>query len=74
MRLYYPHDLRPLRWVCEHGLEAHVIRVQRHLFYEEYYRRVHEWPVGDAPQRHAAKGVHPIRSNLLGDVVEAWRR
>jgi hypothetical protein len=72
--LYYPHDPRPLRWVWEDGLEAYVIRMQRHLFYEEYYRREHEWPVEDTPHGHPAKGAHPIRSDLLREVVDAWRR
>jgi hypothetical protein len=58
-------------WVWEGRTRGPRIRVQRHLSYEEYYRREHEWPVEDAPHGHAAKGVHPIRSNLLGEVVAA---
>ena len=70
--LYYPLDPRPLRWVWEDGLEAFVIRLHRHLFYEEYYRREQEWPVEDAPHGHPTRGVHPIQSKLLREAVKAW--
>lgn len=70
--LFYPRDPRPLRWEWDDGLEAYVLRAQRHLFYEEYFRRENEWPVEDAPHGHPTSGTHAIRSSLMRGVVDSW--
>jgi hypothetical protein len=72
--LWYPEDPDPLRWTWSDGLSAFVIRVQRHLLCEEFWRREDRWPVEDAPHGQPAHGVHPIRSAQMKKVVTEWER
>lgn len=72
--LYYPHDPDPLRWSWAEGLEGYVVRVRRHLIYEEAWRRTGEWPVEDAPHGEPAHGVRHIRSDFMRQEVRRWRR
>ena len=72
--LWYPGDPEPLRWSWEHGFEAFVVRVHRHLFCEEFWRREGRWPAEDAPHGHPEHGVHPIKTEQMRRVVEEWTR
>ena len=53
---YVPLDHRALRWEWNDGLEQYVLRLQRHLFFEEFNRREGHWPVEDAPHGHTGHG------------------
>ena len=46
--LWYPNDPIDLRWSWIKGLVDFVRIVQRHLWYEEHWRRTGSWPVEDA--------------------------
>lgn len=64
--LWDPRDPRHLRWGWEDGLDAFIRMVQRHLWYEEYWRRTGDWPVEDTPHGERADGLpHPIRDPRL---------
>lgn len=59
--LEYPNDPDRLRWQWSDGIDAYLRVVQRHLWYEEYWRRHGSWPVEDAPHGHRPDGhPHPI--------------
>ena len=59
--LEYPNDPDRLRWQWSHGIDAYLRVVQRHLWYEEYWRRHGSWPVEDTPHGHRPDGQpHPI--------------
>ncbi|MDE0653590.1 MAG: hypothetical protein OXI26_08055 [bacterium] len=59
--LEYPNDPDHLRWQWSDGIDAYLRVVQRHLWYEEYWRRHGSWPVEDAPHGHRPDGhPHPI--------------
>lgn len=72
--LYYTSDPRELVWAWEDGLEAFVARVQRHLIFEEAWRRSGKWPVEDAPHGHPTSGVHPVESTFVRKEVKRWSR
>lgn len=59
--LEYPNDPDHLRWQWSDGIDAYLRVVQRHLWYEEYWRRHGSWPVEDAPHGERPDGYpHPI--------------
>lgn len=59
--LEYPNDPDHLRWQWSDGIDAYLRVVQRHLWYEEYWRRHGSWPVEDVPHGHRPDGhPHPI--------------
>ena len=60
--LWYPYDPARLVWNWSRGLVGFVAIAQRHLWFEEYYRRTGFWPVEDAPHGHRADNrPHPVR-------------
>lgn len=64
--LEYPDDPAQLRWHWDDGLDAYLRVVQRHLWFEEYWRRHGAWPVEDAPHGHRPDGrPHPITTPEL---------
>lgn len=59
--LEYPDDPDHLRWQWNDGFDAYVRILQRHLWFEEYWRRHGVWPVEDAPHGNRLDGrPHPI--------------
>lgn len=61
--LWYPDDPPVLRWDWSQDFLTYIAIVQRHLWFEEYYRRTGCWPAEDAPHGHRSDGApHPIRS------------
>ena len=59
--LWYPQDPPHLRWTWANGFLDFVAIVQRHLWFEEHFRRHGEWPVPDAPHGERADGQpHPV--------------
>lgn len=72
--LFYPGDPRALRWEWEDGFVAYVSRVQRHLFYEEYWRQTGSWPVEDAPHGAPKGEVHPIVTSFMRREEQRWNR
>ncbi len=61
-----PDDPDHLRWQWRDGIDAYLRIVQRHLWYEEYWRREGSWPVEDAPHGHRLDGhPHPIITPAL---------
>ena len=63
--LEYPLDPDHLRWHWRDGVDAFLRIVQRHLWFEEYWRRHDAWPVEDAPHGHRADG----RAHGVGDPI-----
>ena len=64
--LEYPNDPDHLRWHWSDGIDAFLRVVQRHLWYEEYWRRHGSWPVEDAPHGERPDGLpHPILTSEL---------
>ena len=64
--LEYPNDPDHLRWHWSDGIDAFLRIVQRHLWYEEYWRRHGSWPVDDAPHGERPDGrPHPILTPAL---------
>jgi hypothetical protein len=72
--LYYPHDPEPLKWSWAEGLEGYVMRLRRHLIYEEAWRRSGAWPVEDTPHGEPAHGVHHIQSDFMLQEARRWKR
>jgi hypothetical protein len=72
--LFYPGDPRSLRWEWPDGLIAYIVRVQRHLFFEEHWRRTGNWPVEDAPHGEPAVDVHPIETKFMRREEQRWAR
>jgi hypothetical protein len=70
--LWYPQDPRGLRWEWDDGFEQYVTRVHRHLFFEEYWRRMDEWPVEDAPHGEPPTGAHPVRTRQMREAAKQW--
>lgn len=61
--LEYPDDPDHLRWQWGDGFDAYMRIVQRHLWFEEYWRRHGDWPVEDAPHGNRPDGrPHAIAS------------
>jgi hypothetical protein len=61
--LWYPEDPPHLRWEWDRGLLDFIAISQRHVWFEEFYRRTGHWPVEDAPHNHRPDGrPHPIRT------------
>ena len=59
--LEYPKDHGHLRWNWRHGIDSYLNIVQRHLWFEEYWRRNGSWPVEDVPHGERPDGrPHPI--------------
>jgi hypothetical protein len=64
--LWYPKDPPHLRWQWIDGFDAYVRIVQRHLWYEEYFRRNGAWPMEEAPHGEPPDGkVHLILTREL---------
>jgi hypothetical protein len=64
--LEYPADPAHLRWHWKDGIDAYLRIVQRHLWFEEYWRRHGTWPVEDTPHGHRSDGrPHPILTPAL---------
>lgn len=64
--LEYPHDPDHLRWHWKDGIDAYLRIVQRHLWFEQYWRRHDAWPVEDAPHGHRADGrPHDLGNPIL---------
>lgn len=64
--LWYPGDPAHLRWSWRDGLDAFFRIVQRHLWFEEHWRRWGTWPVEDAPHGWSDDGLpHPILTSEL---------
>lgn len=72
--LFYPSDPRSLRWEWSDGLLAYIARVQRHLFFEEQWRRTGRWPVEDAPHGDPAVGAHPVVTRFMQREERRWSR
>jgi hypothetical protein len=70
--LWYPHDPRGLRWEWDDGFEQYVTRVHRHLFFEEYWRRMDQWPVEDAPHGDPPTGAHPVLTRQMREAAKRW--
>jgi hypothetical protein len=47
--LWYPGDPPWLKWTWDDGLAEYLRIVQRHLWYEECWRRFGSWPAEDVP-------------------------
>lgn len=59
--LWYPDDPPVLKWSWVKGLGDFVRILQRHLWFEEFWRRTGVWPVEDAPHgRRPDNTPHPI--------------
>ena len=64
--LEYPKDPDHLRWHWSDGIDAYVRVVQRHLWYEEYWRRHGSWPIEDVPHGERSDGrLQPILTPAL---------
>lgn len=64
--LEYDLDPDSLRWSWDDGFDSFVRIVQRHLWFEEYWRRTGAWPVEDTPHEPRFDGrPHPIRTPEL---------
>ena len=64
--LEYPKDPDHLRWNWSDGIDGYLRVVQRHLWFEEYWRRHGSWPVEDTPHGHRPNGLpHPITNPAL---------
>ena len=64
--LWYPMDPAHLQWHWRDGFDADLQVVQRHLWFEEYYRRRKKWPVEEAPHGESLDGrPHPILTPTL---------
>ncbi|MBD8057870.1 hypothetical protein IC607_02690 [Cellulomonas sp. JH27-2] len=72
--LFYPLDRRELTWQWDDGFEDYVLCVQRHLAFEEYWRRHGEWPVEDAPHGNPPRGQHPILTPFMRKEAARWAR
>lgn len=61
--LWYRNDPPALRWDWTKGFLNYVAIVQRHLWYEEHFRRTGVWATEDAPHGIRGDGLdHPVRS------------
>lgn len=59
--LEYDQDPAHLRWSWGDGFDAFIRIVQRHLWFEEYWRRTGVWPVEDVPHEPRLDGRrHPV--------------
>ena len=72
--LFYPNDPDPLTWTWTDGLADYLVRLRRHLIYEEAWRRTGAWPIEDAPHGEPARGTHPIVTSFMKQEVRRWRR
>jgi hypothetical protein len=64
--LWNPDDPPELRWTWPKGIGDYVRIVQRHLWYEEYWRRHGNWPVEDTPHGRRSDGnPYPIKTKEL---------
>ena len=71
--LFYNRDDRSLRWEWEDGLSDYIVRIYRHLFLEEHWRREGFWPYEDAPHAPLPLGSrHPVRSPEMKEVRDGW--
>lgn len=71
--LFYNKDNRALRWEWEDGLADYVVRVHRHLFLEEHWRREEFWAYEDAPHTLPPPGQrHPVRTAEMKEVRDKW--
>lgn len=64
--LEYPKDPDHLRWSWDDGIDAYLRVVERHLWYEEQWRRTGVWPVEDTPHGERPDGSpHPISLSMV---------
>lgn len=63
--LQYPNDPAHLRWNWSDGLDSYLRVVERHLWYEEQWRRTGTWPVEDTPHGERSDGTpHPLAPSV----------
>lgn len=72
--LFYPGDPRALRWEWADGFIAYLARVQRHLYFEEQWRRTGNWPVEDAPHGEPVHNAHPLETKFMRQEERRWAR
>jgi hypothetical protein len=64
--LWYPDDPTQLKWSWQNGLDDFVRILQRHLWFEESWRRMGDWPVEEAPHgRRPDNTSHPVLDQRL---------
>lgn len=64
--MWYPEDPAELQWSWALGFARFVALTQKHLWYEEYFRRTGEWLAEDAPHGRRHDGnPHPILDPAL---------
>jgi len=63
--MWYPHDPPERKWVFEDGLLMLLNVIQRHLFWEAWWRETDEWLGDEAP--HGPLPKEPEREDGMRD-------